>query len=428
MPRTSLYEVVRFLGDMAVTLDNSLVLLRLYFPPGRCRKRLKDGEKRVNNRSKLYRDKLWALDWVSGTNEATCGAVVFLTEDEGTTWYCCAGIMRSEIDKATTEKGKVDERDLRKFFLISVYDDQGTDWVKTDQKVSLDLALFNGYGQKTFAIKAFDVKGDQLALAGYPTRGIRRRGVGGVNGGRPSGSCDLNVGWEAGGGCGARFGDDGEDDEQEGECGSGGGREHDEGGDNHCDVTVRHTEWERGVASGGMDEDGMVGGDMEAEELEEEGGDIGVSAGQALKGRGKREAKVSPTSTAPKKQARRKTIDEARVALDTSQGTSSEPVMKREASGRVCRTSEPKKNMRSLRRPKSDDSSNYAERVDPRVSTSMGHGDDGLETNKPSPINMAQCFFLKYDEQGRKRKNPPRVVIDVMQILQTPEGDIAFNQ
>ncbi|GBG61260.1 hypothetical protein CBR_g19792 [Chara braunii] len=39
-----------------------------------------------------------------------------------------------------------------------------------------------------------------------------------------------------------------------------------------------------------------------------------------------------------------------------------------------------------------------------------------------------QCYFLEYDEEGKKRRDAPRVVIDVMQIFRIPEGDIAFNQ
>ncbi|GBG75791.1 hypothetical protein CBR_g21037 [Chara braunii] len=334
--------------------------------------------------------------------------------------------MTFEIDKATTKKGKVDERVLRKLFLTSVFDDQGTDWVKSGRKVSLDLALFKGYGQKAFAMKAFDVKGDETGFRMlYPVDFLNK-----TNDYRKSartrtcesqdtrqeeldveeseerteeyhrvrqldarflvtprhmwgeGSCDLNVEREVGGGCGARFGDDGEDDEEEGECGSGGGRGHGEGGEDHCDGTTRHMEWERGAASGGMDDDGTVGEDMEEEELEDKGGDVG--------------------------------------------GTSGEPAVKHKASGRVRKTSQPKKNMRSSRHPKSDDYSDDAEGVDPRMSDL--HGDDEQGTNKPRPINMTQCYFLKYNEQGKKRKDPPRVVIDVMQILQIPEGDIAFNQ
>ncbi|GBG83173.1 hypothetical protein CBR_g36789 [Chara braunii] len=41
---------------------------------------------------------------------------------------------------------------------------------------------------------------------------------------------------------------------------------------------------------------------------------------------------------------------------------------------------------------------------------------------------MTRCFFLKYDEDGRKRKDVPRVCIDVMSILPIPEGNIEFNQ
>ncbi|GBG71023.1 hypothetical protein CBR_g8321 [Chara braunii] len=49
---------------------------------------------------------------------------------------------------------------FRTFFLTSVFDSAGTDWVKEDKKVSLDLRLFQGYGVKAFSMKAFDVRGD----------------------------------------------------------------------------------------------------------------------------------------------------------------------------------------------------------------------------------------------------------------------------
>ncbi|GBG83623.1 hypothetical protein CBR_g37427 [Chara braunii] len=543
--------------DGGSTTVNPSSLFVWISPPGRGRKSSNDGEKRLNNRSKLYRDKPWALNKVGGTNEAGWGAAVFLTEDEGTTWYCCGGIIMSEIDKATTEKGKVNERDLRKFFLTTVYDYQGNDWVKTDQKVSLDLALFKGYVQKAFAMKSFGGKGDGNAFRmllpveflnrtnGYRKSGqyltvgaghqltmplvpfdatveglaslstcssdrrqvvstpqqrssgkdtlitYSRRSTGGSSGKpperkeitrRPSklletsragassrsrdtpqhefdqesdeemeeddrarqldaqflatpghirgeGSCDVNVGREAGGGVETWLRDDGEDDEVEGECGSGEQREHIEGGATHCDGTAEHMEWERGAVSGGMGDDGLHGEEMEYEELEDEGGDVVVSAGLTSKGTGKRPAKASPTPAAPKKQARRKVVDEARVAfnaLDASQGTLGEPNVKRKPSGRLRKTLQPKKAMRSSTRQKSDDSSDDAEGVAPRLLSIPD--DDEQETKKPCAINMTQCYFLEYDEEGKKRRDPPTVVIDVMQILPIPEGDIVFNQ
>ncbi|GBG87395.1 hypothetical protein CBR_g45452 [Chara braunii] len=522
-------------------------MLEPRIPACRGRKGPNDADKRYNNRLKLYRDKLWALDWVGVAGEAGCGAAVFLTEDEGATWYCCGGIIRSQIDKATAEKAKVDERDLRKLFLTSVYDEQGTDWVKTDHKVSLDLAMFKGYGQKAFAMKAFGSKRDENVLRmllpieflsktnGYRKSGqfptvaaghqltlpivpfdapdeslaglsacssdrrqvvstlqqpvggketiitYERRSVGGSSGnipkkkvvvGPPSnlpvssragasshsrdtsqrrmdmesdeeteddarvrqvrsqliatpgyiqgeGSCDVNERRQSGGGVEARVRDDGEHDEDEWECGSGERRE-------HVREAVDHKEWKKVAVSGGVGGGSVSGSEMEDEELEDEEGDAGVSAGLPSKGKGKRTAQSSSTPAAPKKQARRKAVDEARVALDASRGTLGEADVKCKSSARVRKTSQPRKPVRPSRRQKSDNSTDDAEGVAPRLLSLPD--DDEQETKKPSVVNMTQCFFLEYDDDSKKRRDPSRVVIDVVQILPIPVGDIAFNQ
>ncbi|GBG68035.1 hypothetical protein CBR_g1155 [Chara braunii] len=233
------------------------------------------------------------------------------------------------------------------------------------------------------------------------------------------GSCDVNERRQSGGGAEARVRDDGEHDKDEGECGIGEWREHVRG-------AVDHMEWEKNSVSGGVG-GGSVGGlEMEDEELEAEGGDVGVSAGLTSKGKGKRTAQSSPTPVAPKKQARRKVVDEARVALDASQGTLGEADVKCKSSARVCKMSQPRKPVRPSRRQKSDDSSDDAEGVAPRLLSLPD--DDEKETKKPSAVNTTQCFFLECDDDGKKRRDPPRVVTDVVQILPIPVGDIAFNQ
>ncbi|GBG78215.1 hypothetical protein CBR_g26248 [Chara braunii] len=481
--------------------------------PGRGRKGPNDGDKRFNNRSKLYRDKLWALDWVGGTNEPGCGAAVFLTEDEGATWYCCRGIIRSEIDKATAEKGKVDERDLRKFFLTSVYVEQGTDWVKTDHKVSLDLALFKEYGQKAFVMKAFGGKGDgnefrmllpveflnktngyrksgqfptvgaghQLtmplvpfdtpveSLAGFSTFSSDRRQVvstpqqpvgkkqklitysrrsgGGSSTTTPKtmelARClsDLPESSRAAASSRLRNTPQHQMDEESDEE-----TEEDERvckldsrflatpghirGEGSCDVNVGREAGGGGKArvavTGGVEYGGQGGSEMEDGELENNGGDAGVSAGLTSKRGGKRTAEESQMQAAPKKQARRKAVDEAQNALDASQGTLGEPDVKHKSSARIHKTSQPKNLVRPSRRQKLDDSSDDAEGVAPCL---LSLPDDiEHETKKPSAINMTQCYFLEYDEEGKTRRDPLRVVIDVVQILRILEGDIAFNQ
>ncbi|GBG93063.1 hypothetical protein CBR_g58515, partial [Chara braunii] len=105
--------------------------------------------------SKLYHDKPWALDWVGGLHTPGCGAVVFLSDDNGLSWYCCGGVEKSEAGRFT-----YDGRKFRTFFLTSVYDREGKKWVKEDKKVSLDHRLFQGYGVKALSMKAFDVHGN----------------------------------------------------------------------------------------------------------------------------------------------------------------------------------------------------------------------------------------------------------------------------
>ncbi|GBG66961.1 hypothetical protein CBR_g74649 [Chara braunii] len=84
-----------------------------------------------------------------------CGAVVFLSDDNGLSWYCCGGVEKSEAGRFT-----YDGRKFRTFFLTSVYDREGKNWVKEDKKVSLDHRLFQGYGVKALSMKEFDVRGN----------------------------------------------------------------------------------------------------------------------------------------------------------------------------------------------------------------------------------------------------------------------------
>ncbi|GBG61084.1 hypothetical protein CBR_g19160 [Chara braunii] len=93
--------------------------------------------------------------WVGGLHTSGCGAVVFLSDDNGGSWYCCGGVEKSEAGRTN-----YDGRKFRTFFLTSVYDGEGKNWVKEDKKVSLDLRLFQGYGVKALSMKAFDVRGN----------------------------------------------------------------------------------------------------------------------------------------------------------------------------------------------------------------------------------------------------------------------------
>ncbi|GBG70508.1 hypothetical protein CBR_g6636 [Chara braunii] len=234
------------------------------------------------------------------------------------------------------------------------------------------------------------------------------------------GSCDVNAEREDSRGDEARARGDGEDDENEGECG---------GGQDHMDC-------EKAAASGGvlggnvggseMEDQEMEDEEMEDEEMKDEGQDVDVSTELTSKGRGKRTAESSPKRAAPKKQARRKVVQDARLALDAAAGTPGEAGVESKSKARVRKTSQPRKPLRPSRHPKSDDSSDDAEGVAPRLLSIPD--DDEPETKKPKAVNMTQCFFLEYNEDGKKRKDPPRVVNDVMQILPIPVGEITFNQ
>ncbi|GBG87799.1 hypothetical protein CBR_g45955 [Chara braunii] len=84
-----------------------------------------------------------------------CETVVFLSDDNGLSWYCSGGVEKLEAGRFT-----YDGRKFRTFFLTSVYDREGKNWVKEDKKVSLDHRLFQGYGVKALSMKAFDVRGN----------------------------------------------------------------------------------------------------------------------------------------------------------------------------------------------------------------------------------------------------------------------------
>ncbi|GBG76460.1 hypothetical protein CBR_g22208 [Chara braunii] len=72
--------------------------------------------------------------------------------------HCCS---RARLCFAfATDRKTYEGRTFRTFFLTFVFDSAGTDWVKEDKKVSLDLRLFQGYDVKAFSMKAFDVRGD----------------------------------------------------------------------------------------------------------------------------------------------------------------------------------------------------------------------------------------------------------------------------
>ncbi|GBG69411.1 hypothetical protein CBR_g4106 [Chara braunii] len=117
------------------------------------------GSSGVSRTSKIYNNKPWALDWVGGLHKPGCGAVVFLSDDNGATWYCCLGVEKSESARNT-----YDGRSSRTFFLTSVFDKDGKNWVKEDKKVGLDLRLFQRYGVKAFSMKVFDASGDGAEL------------------------------------------------------------------------------------------------------------------------------------------------------------------------------------------------------------------------------------------------------------------------
>ncbi|GBG63755.1 hypothetical protein CBR_g39299 [Chara braunii] len=137
-------------------------------------------EKGVYDTCTIYRDREWALDWVGGLHEAGCGATVFLKNATGDDWFCVGGIIKSEDERMDGHGRK-----FRRFFLTTVFDKQGVDHAKADNKVSLDYNLFKGFGGKATTMKAFDVSpkeyGSVLTMLGpgkflAKTNGYRRLG------------------------------------------------------------------------------------------------------------------------------------------------------------------------------------------------------------------------------------------------------------
>ncbi|GBG90189.1 hypothetical protein CBR_g50370 [Chara braunii] len=433
--------------------------LRMFARPGRKPRTSGDGKKRVNNRSKLYRDKLWALDWVGGTHEAGCGAIVLLTEDGGLNWYCCGGIMKSEGDKATTEKGKVDDSDLRKFHLTSVYDEQGTDWVGADKKVSLDLALFKGYGQRAFDMKPFEAKGggSEFRMV-HPVDFLNK-----TNSYRKCGQYPkVDVGHQFTGPLVPY------DTPVQGVAGvlqsCGEARQVPSTSQQHSDVAQKVITYSRRSGAGSSDkvakrkqlatppqklqgpaattgtshsrQTDLQAVNQRSEEQTETEEDVGFcgrdvgsledsrdgGAGGDSEGNVELEQRPGGSGRCGDDCSDEEYNDRNKVKWETL----GEAAKKRKEGSCFRKTSQPKRAACSSRLPKSDDSSDDAEGVGRRRPDLIA--EDEMETKRPRAVDMTRCFFLEYDEDGRKRKDVSRVCIDVMSILPIPDGDITFNQ
>ncbi|GBG72199.1 hypothetical protein CBR_g11131 [Chara braunii] len=379
--------------------------------------------------SKLYRDKLWALDRVGGTHEAGCGAIVFLTEDGGLNRYCCGGIMKSEGDKATTEKGKVDDRELRKFHLTSVYDEQGTDWVDADKKVSLDLALCKGYGQRAFGKKPFEAKGGGTEFRiVHSVDFLNKTNIYRKSGQYPK----VDAGCQFTGPLVPY------DTPVQGvadilkSCGE--ARQVPSTSQQHSDVAQKVITYIRRSGAGSSDKaEKRKQLATTPPQLQGPAATAGTSRSRQTDLQAVDQRSEEQTETEEDVVFRGRdvgSLEDSRHggAGGDSEGneTLGEAANKRKKGTRFRKTSQPKRVARSSRFPKSDDSSDDAEGVGPRRPDLIA--EDETETKKPRAVDITRCFFFEYDEDGRKRKDVPRVCIDVMSILLIPEGNIEFNQ
>ncbi|GBG87930.1 hypothetical protein CBR_g46298 [Chara braunii] len=212
------------------------------------------------------------------------------------------------------------------------------------------------------------------------------------------GSCDVNAEQEDSRGDEARARGDGEDDENEGECGGG----------------QDHTDCQKAAASGGvlggnvggseMEDQEMEDEEMEDEEMKDEGQNIDVSAELTSKRRGKRTAESSPKRAAPKKQTRRKVVQDARLTLDAAAGTPGEAGVESKSKARVRKTSQPRKPVRPSRHPKSDDSSDDVKGWPLDTMAVVLHAEGGnLRKVTRAHKSEAEIVELNVDEEQFKR-------------------------
>ncbi|GBG77319.1 hypothetical protein CBR_g23648 [Chara braunii] len=361
----------------------------------------------------MYRDREWALDWVGGLHEAGCGAAVFLKTSTSNNWFCVGGIIKSEDERAD---GHI--RKFKRFFLTTVFDEQGVDHAKYDHKVSLDYNLFKGYGGPSQPSTRQD---EGTPIITYKKKGLttgpsaaRQKDYDGASGRaalrkvsegsdeeteddpricvdrHPQGNHavdDEEFGVEK---------DDVEEEkrerEREGEdreesmqdCEDGESRQYDEGdygGDGENDD-----------AYPGDDEDGGQEGstDVEVDEGTED------RSGGSVHKRNRRSS-ISPTATTDKRAAKRLTVAASRDALRASQEAVAENVKNRKGKASTRTTKAEKRPLKRKHMIDEGDSGEDAEGVAPRAPS---------EQRQPSAdtrydaIDTTRCFFVEFDEDG----------------------------
>ncbi|GBG60022.1 hypothetical protein CBR_g354 [Chara braunii] len=421
-------------------------------------------------RFKTYNYKPWALDWVGGLHKPGCGAVIFLRDDNGATWYCCGGVEKSEAGRKTYEG-----RTFRTFFLTSVFDSAGTDWVKEDKKVSLDLRLFQGYGVKAFSMKAFDVRRDGTEFRMLsPEEFLSKTNANRVTGGLPvvdssfrtskplvqfnspmdllPGSSEAtefddrllhqrNVGRENSLGSAVALDEDNDEDDEGGSADT-----HDDGG-NEADVEVGDDNMEdRGALADEDADTPMHGHDISPV------GAVGAAIGQPSTSSGislsqsrskgghdshamegpkarKRTRETTPSASTHKRQARTDAVNEACGALTASQ--EARPPRKNSQGGRSGGQGGgrggggrggARKGSQRVRPQELRDSGDEGEGVDPRMPEDV---DEPVQ--RIAAIDTTRCFFLEYDDQGFATQDVHALHVDVMRIKCIPRGRILFN-
>ncbi|GBG67944.1 hypothetical protein CBR_g1063 [Chara braunii] len=378
---------------------------------------------------------------------------MFLSDDNSGSWYCCGGVEKSE-----TGRTNYDGRKFRTFFLTSVYDGEGKNWVKEDKKVSLDLRLFQGYGVKALSMKAFDMRGngreplvqfnsptDQLATVVMRYReqfatlraaqqvdcvfvpidagSKRRQDPPARAGGKrkqlataPLSSNAVARAFPTPVPPSDRQGRDAAEQSSEAIDYNDGALRHlaspqHRSREVHVPLTRSNARAKRGKAV--VRRGTTVTKEMLKDGIEKHGS------------RGKRKRGEALTSTASQtKQASTDAVNEACGALTASQEAQT-PRKTRGGGGSGSRgggRGGGRKGSQRARTQELQDSGDEDEGVGPRMP------DDVNELFQcAAPLDTTRCFFLEYDEQGFARQDVHVVNVDVTRIKRIPRGRILYN-
>ncbi|GBG72214.1 hypothetical protein CBR_g11146 [Chara braunii] len=316
------------------------------------------------------------------------------------------------------------------FFLTSVYDGEGKNWVKEDKKVSLDLRLFQGYGVKVFSMKAFDVRGNGTEFRMLPpeqflskTNGYRtlptpvlpsaRQGRDAAE--QSSEATDYDDGalrhlaspqHRSRGGTSAF-----DEEECEGQEGEGGGEEGVDGNEEDAEGEDNDMNEERDV--GGEDvEDNRFSqcerrlGNNSRACCEDDAYGVGDADGVG----------GQPAISHGMSQSYNQAKDER-----DKHGSRGKRKRGEASTSPASQTKQARTNAR-VRTQELRDSGDEGEGVAPRMPEDV----DEL-VQRTTPLDTTRCFFLEYDEQGFARQDVHVVNVAVRRIKRNPRGRILHN-